>query len=420
MVFGALGRALSTRNARIFFGASLTAWTGLWMHRIAVAWLAWEMTGSAFWVGLVAFSDLAPAAFISPIAGAVADRVDRVRLTTIAQAAIALEAATVAALVAAGMMQVELLILLELCAGTAASFLQPARQTLISGIVPKTELPAAVACNSLVFNIARFIGPALAGPVIAGFGVAPAIACNAVAYACALASMAMLRVAPAHRRGHPATSSLWDEVREGLSYVGRHPGLGPLLTYAAAMSVLLRCVQELLPPFVERNFGRGADSLALLTASFGVGALVTGLWLSTRGRIEGAVRISIFSGLAQALSIAGFVGTGWFGFGLACAALIGASTSMQGITTQQLAQTAARPDMRGRVLALWGLITRACPALGALLLGGAGEAFGLRLPALVGVALSLVVFAWGLGRMRHIEHSLEAPPPDVAPGAARG
>ena len=420
MVFGALGRALSTRNARIFFGASLTAWTGLWMHRIAVAWLAWEMTGSAFWVGLVAFSDLAPAAFISPIAGAVADRVDRVRLTTIAQAAIALEAATVATLVAAGMMQVELLILLELCAGTAASFLQPARQTLISGIVPRSELPAAVACNSLVFNIARFIGPALAGPVIAGFGVAPAIACNAVAYICALASMAMLQVAPAHRRGHPATGSLWSEVRDGLRYVGRHPGLGPLLAYAAAMSVLLRCVQELLPPFVERNFGRGADSLALLTASFGVGALVTGLWLSTRGRIQGAVRISIFSGLAQALSIAGFVGTGWFGFGLACAALIGASTSMQGITTQQLAQTAARPEMRGRVLALWGLITRACPALGALMLGGAGEAFGLRLPALVGVALSLLVFVWGLGRLRRIEHSLEAPPPDLAPGVARG
>jgi predicted MFS family arabinose efflux permease len=419
VVFGALGRALSTRNARIFFGASLTAWTGLWMHRIAVAWLAWEMTNSALWVGLVAFSDLAPAAFISPIAGAVADRVDRVRLTTIAQAAIALEAATVATLVATGQMRVEYLILLELFSGTAASFLQPARQTLISGIVPSSELPAAVACNSLVFNIARFIGPALAGPVIAGFGVAPAIACNAVAYCAALGSMALLRVAPAHRRGHAATGSLWSEVREGLSYVRRHPGLGPLLAYAAAISVLLRCVQELLPPFVERNFGRGADSLAMLTASFGVGALVSGLWLSTRGRVQGAVRISIFSGLAQALAIAGFVGTGWFGFGMVCAACIGASTSMHGITTQQLAQTAARPEMRGRVLALWGLITRACPALGALALGAAGEAFGLRLPALVGVGLSLVVFGWGLSRLRRIEHALEAPAEPVreaAPG----
>jgi predicted MFS family arabinose efflux permease len=418
VVFGALGRALATRNARIFFGGSLTAWTGLWMHRISVGWLAWDMTNSTLWVGLVAFSDLAPAALVSPFAGAVADRVDRVRLTTIAQAAIALEAATVATLVATGLMRVELLILLELCSGTAASFLQPARQTLISGIVPKADLPAAVACNSLVFNIARFIGPALAGPVIAGFGVAPAVACNAVAYSCALASMAFLRVDPAHRRGHSATGSLMNDVVEGLRYVGRHPGLGPLLAYGAALGVLLRCVQELLPPFVERNFARGVDSLAVLTACFGVGALAAGLWLSARGRLQGAARIAVLSGLAQAVAIAGFVGTGWFGFGMACAACIGASTSLHGIATQQLAQSAARPEMRGRVLALWGLITRACPALGALTLGAAGEAFGLRLPALVGVALSLVVFVWGLGRLRRIE-SLEGTPAEAGE-AARG
>jgi MFS family permease len=411
-----LGRALATRNAKVFFGASLIAWTGLWMHRIAVAWLAWEMTNSALWVGLVAFSDLAPAAFISPVAGAVADRLDRVKLTTFAQAAIALEAATVATLVATGLMRVELLIILELCSGTAASFLQPARQTLISGIVPKADLPAAVACNSLVFNVARFIGPALAGPVIAGVGVAPAIACNAVAYVCALGSMLLLRVEAAHRRGHVATSSLAGEVVEGLRYVARHPGLGPLMAYAAAMGVLLRSVQELLPPFVERNFGRGADSLAMLTASFGVGALVAGLWLSGRGRLQGATRISVFSGLMQAISVAGFVATGWFGFGLACAACIGASTSLQGIATQQLAQTTALPQMRGRVLALWGMITRACPAAGALMLGAAGEAFGLRLPALVAAALAVVVFGWGLGRLRRIEASLEDAPGE-APAA---
>ena len=112
--FGALQRALATRNSKIFFGASLTAWTGLWMHRIAVSWLAWEMTGSTFWVGVVAFSDLAPAALISPIAGAVADRVDRVKLTTVSQAVIALEAASVAALVVTDQITVGLLIALEL------------------------------------------------------------------------------------------------------------------------------------------------------------------------------------------------------------------------------------------------------------------------------------------------------------------
>jgi len=408
--FGALTRALATRNARIFFGASLAAWTGLWMHRIAVAWLTWELTHSALWVGLVAFCDLAPAAVISPFAGAIADRADRLHLATISQAVIGAEAATVATLVATDMMQIEFLLALEFCAGTAASFAQPARQTLMPGIVGPADLPAAVACNSLVFNVARFVGPALAGPVIAAFGVAPAIACNAVAYGSAVLTMPMLKVDPAHRRGHPGTTGLLSEVGEGFAYVARHPGLGPLLGYAAMIGVLLRSVQELLPPFVERNFGRGAESLAMLTACFGIGALVAGLWLAARGRVAGATRIAILAGLWQALAIIGFVATGWFPFGLACAALIGATASLHGISVQQLAQIAAAPEMRGRVLSLWGQITRACPALGALLLGACGEIFGLRLPTLVVAILAIGVFAWGWARYRTIEAALEIAP----------
>ncbi|WP_281015352.1 MFS transporter [Teichococcus cervicalis] len=410
--FGALSRALATRNARIFFGASLASWTGLWMHRIAVSWLAWEMTGSALWVGLVAFSDLAPAAVISPFAGAIADRVDRLRLATLSQCVIGLEAAAVATLVATDLITIEYLVALELLGGTAASFAQPARQTLMSGIVPRSDLPAAVACNSLVFNVARFIGPALAGPVIAGFGVAPAIACNAVAYASAVITMPMLRVDPAHRRGHPATASLLGEVREGFHYIARHAGLGPLLLHAASIGVLLRCVQELLPPFVERNFGRGAESLALLTACFGAGALVAGFWLAARGRVQGATAIAIRATALQAAATAGFVATGWFPLGLLCAALIGATASLHGISVQQLAQTAADPAMRGRVLAVWGMITRACPALGALLLGAAGEAFGLRWPTLAAVALALLAYAWARSRQGRIEAVLEHAPPE--------
>jgi MFS family permease len=401
---------LATRNARIFFAASLASWTGLWMHRIAVAWLTWELTHSALWVGLVAFADLAPAAVISPFAGAIADRVDRLRLATVSQAVIGVEAATVATLIATGHMRIEYLLVLELLSGTAASFAQPARQTLMSGIVGAADLPAAVACNSLVFNVARFIGPALAGPVIAGFGVAPAIACNALAYGSAVLTMPLLKVDPAHRRGHPATASLLGEIREGFAYITRHPGLGPLFAYAAIIGVLLRCVQEMLPPLVERHFHRGAESLAMLTACFGIGALVAGLWLAARGRVQGATRLAILAGLWQALATAAFIITDWFAVGLVCAALIGASASLHGISVQQLAQMAAAPAMRGRVLALWGQITRACPALGALILGASGEAFGMKWPILTLSALALLVFAWGMRREAGIEASLEAPP----------
>jgi MFS family permease len=406
----ALRRALSHRDSRIFFSGSIIAWTGLWMQRIAVSWLAWELTGSAFWVGMVAFCDLAPAVLISPIAGAVADRMDRVRVATISQFAIAAQAAVVAGITATGGMTIGLLLVLEVVGGIAASFAQPVRQTLMPGIVPRADLPAAVAANSLCFAGARFIGPALAGPVIAIWGVVPAIAANAVAYSFGAASILMLHIATADRRGHPAGASLWGEVADGLRYARRHAGLGPLLLYAAFAALLMRGVQEILPPFVERSFGRGADALAVLTACIGIGSLIAGLWVANRGRMEGSTRLAVWSGLAMAVATAAFAATDNFAIGLLCGALIGAAGSIHGISVQTLLQSATDSEFRGRMLSLWGMITRACPALGALALGAAGEAFGLRIPTLVAVAVFLGVLAWGLARLGRMEQVLEATP----------
>lgn len=413
---GALLRALSHRNARIYFGASLAAWTGLWMQRIAVAWLAWELTRSAFWVGMVAFCDLAPAVLASPLAGAVADRLDRVKLAMATQLAISAQAAAVALLAWSGHMTIWLLLALEFCGGIASSFAQPVRQTLMPAIVPRTDLPAAIACNSLLFNVARFLGPALAGPMITAFGVVPAIAGNALGYSLASLTLPLLKIPPEERRGHAAAASLWADIRDGIAYGARHAGLGPLLLYAALGAFLLRGVQEILPPYVERLFGRGAESLALLTACFGIGALVAGLWVANRGRLPGTVRLAVWSAGAQVLATVGFVATGWFPLGLLSAALIGATASVHGISVQTLIQSATDPAMRGRMLAIWGLITRAFPALGALTLGAAGEAFGLRLPTLAAAALFLGVFAWGLTRQDRMERVLEGAP---AGGGAR-
>ncbi len=406
---GALGRALSHRNARIFFGASLLSWTGLWVHRIAVTWLAWEMTGSAFWVGMVAFCDLAPAVIFSPIAGAVADRMDRVRLTMISQAAIGVQAAMVATLIYTDKLSIAVLLALEVFSGIAASFAQPARQSLMPGLVPRADLPAAVASNSLCFNIARFIGPAIAGPLIALWGVVPAVALNAIAYFLACASAPLLVVDPEQRRGHAPEAGVFAEALEGMRYAARHPGIGPILLYAAIVAVLLRGIPEILPPYVERLFGQGPNGLAMLTACFGIGALISGLWVASRGRITGATRLAVMAAAGQAVATVAFVATGFFPLALLAGALIGAAGSVHGISVQTLAQTASDTSMRGRVLSLWGLITRACPALGALVLGGLGEVFGLRGPTIAVCLLSLVVFAWGMGRLPRMAAVLETP-----------
>ena len=413
---GALGRALSHRDARIFFLASVVSWTGLWVHRIAVTWLAWEMTRSAFWVGMVAFCDLAPAVVFSPIAGAVADRMDRVKLTMLAQTAIALQAVAIGGLIWADNLDIATLLVLELVSGAASSFAQPARQSLMPALVPRADLPAAVACNSLCFNVARFIGPALAGPIIAVWGVVPAVLLNAAAYLFATATMPFLRPAAAERRGHAPGAGVLAEMAEGFRYAGRHPGIGPILLFAASASVLMRGVPEILPPFVERLFGQGAQGLAVLTAAFGIGALISGLWVASRGRLAGATRLGIWSVALQAVFTIGFIATPWFPMAVLCGALMGAAGSVHGICVQTLVQSAADQTMRGRVLSLWGMITRACPALGALVLGGAGEIFGLRLPVFVAMLLALLVFAWGMTRLPRIAAALEVAPPVAKPG----
>jgi MFS family permease len=163
----ALAGVFAQRNARIFYAGSVTCWTGSWMQRVATDWLAWELTHSALWVSVIAFCNLAPSVVISPLAGAVADRIDRVRLTMASQFIAAGQAAILVALILTGLIRVEFIALLSACNGIAETFAQPARQCLIPGLVPRTYLPGAVALNSLTYNIARFIGPALSGPMIA-------------------------------------------------------------------------------------------------------------------------------------------------------------------------------------------------------------------------------------------------------------
>jgi predicted MFS family arabinose efflux permease len=378
------------------------------MHRIAVMWLAWELTRSAFWVGMVAFSDLAPAVIFSPIAGAIADRMDRVKLTMIAQMVVATEALCTATFTATGHISIVVLICFELIGGVAQSFAQPARQALMPGLVPVSDLPAAVACNSLCFNVARFLGPAVAGPMVAAWGVVPAILCNVAAYTIATLTMPLIKVNPIHLRGHAPEGSLFSEMMEGMRYAASHPGIGPVLAFAGVSAILLRGVQEVLPPFVERIFHQGAGGLAFLTASIGVGALIGGVVIAARGRIAGTTRVAVLAIAVQSVVVVAFVSTSWFPFAVLCGALYGACATAHGISAQTLVQSAALTRMRGRTLALWGLITRACPALGALVLGTTGEVFGMRPPTLVAAFCAMGVAAWGVTRMhgwaRHLEN----------------
>jgi MFS family permease len=404
-------RALSHRNAQLFYGGSLIAATGLWMQRVAVAWLAWEISGSVFWVAVVAACDLVPAIVTAPLAGALADRVDRRRLTMTTQAVAATLATLLALLTATGLISLPLLIALELLVGINQSAAQPARQSLVPGLVPRADLPAAVALNSLGFNLSRFLGPALAGPSIAGLGIAATVAWNALAYLVALTLFTRLRPDPHQLVGHAVHASLFADAVEGVRYAARHAGIGSLLAYAALLGLLVRWLPEVFSPFIARIFLGGPQELAFLTSAMGLAALLGGLTVAARGQLQGLSRIAIAAGALLALACALFVATDLFWVALIAVALQGAGTTMHGISVQTLIQAGADPAFRGRVLSLWGLVIRAGPALGVVLFGVAAEWAGLRLPVLASAVLGLLAAGYWALKLPRIAAALEGAPP---------
>lgn len=409
--FAAVGRVLTYRNAQIFYGGSLLSWTGLWIQRIAVDWFAWQLTHSPAWVGVLAFCNLFPSVIISPIAGAIADRVDRQRMTSVTQLLCGMEAVLLIGLIESGHITVQLMATLEVLLGLLQAFQQPARQCLVPGLVPRSELTGAVALNSLTYNLARFIGPAISGPIVALWGVVPAIAVNAACYAATSASMPLLRLPPEVRRGHPSGSSVWAEALTGLSYVARHPGMGPLFLFAACMGLCLRSVPEMLSPFVAQLFGRGAGGLAIFSSTMGIAALMGGLLVAMRGRVAGLARVSVGAGTLLVVATAGFVATRSFEVAVMCIAVMGAATTMHGIAAQTLLQSSCSSAMLGRVISLWGMVVRAMPALGALIFGSVSELVGLRLPVLVAAGLAAGVSLWAWRLLPRIAPAIEAPPP---------
>src|SRR5437868_3946404 len=266
--------ALPLRNANfgIYSAGSGVSLIGMWMQRIAIGWLTWQLTKSGLWLGIVAFADFFPVLIIGPIAGAAADRWDRLRVVKVSQTISLVQATVLFALTASGHMNIGLLVGLTAFQGVIVAFNQPARLALVPSLVPQADLPSAVAINSVVFNLARFVGPMLAGLVIVWSGVAAAFAANAISYIPFLLALARIRVAPAS----PATvqrRSLGADLKEGIRYTATHPGIAALLVLLIAIGIGGRPLNELLPGFAADVFRAGAGGLAIMASTIGGGAI---------------------------------------------------------------------------------------------------------------------------------------------------
>jgi predicted MFS family arabinose efflux permease len=406
---GAVRAALSQRNYAIYTAGNVPSLIGTWMQRIAVGWLAWQLTGSGFWLGAVAFADLFPSVVFGPIAGTVSDRHDRMRVAKTSQVLAMLQSFTLALMVTFDRIDIHSLVAMTFLLGVITAFNQPARLAMIPSIVGREHLPAAIALNSIVFNSARFIGPAAAGAAILAGGTELAFYVNASAYIPFLVALTLIRLNPEPMMVRKP-QGLWKATADGFVYAARHPGIGPMLVMMMVAGVFSRPMIELLPGYAEVFFGLGAEGLAALSSSVGIGAVVGGVWMAARGRTAGIVTIALAGHMIGALAAILFAATSWLPLGMAAAAAFGVGMTTSGIGTQTVVQLAVAPDMRGRVVSLYGVLLRGAPAIGALMLGTLSDLVGKRAPLIAGAMVTVVAVLIMARMRRRLAETLEAPP----------
>jgi predicted MFS family arabinose efflux permease len=401
--FRNIWHALQNRNYGIYAAGNIVYLTGSWMQRVAVGWLTWELTQSGAWLGAIAFADLFPGVVIAPIAGVIADRYDGLKLIKITQLLMCGQSLALLGLTATGLITPELLVLLTTILGLIGGFSQTTRLMLITSLVPKEDLPAAVATNSITFNTARFTGAAAGGAMIVAAGPAGAFAATSLCFLVMLFALSQIRLIQPEQKPGGQHRSILADASEGIRYLVRHGGIGPLMALLFVSSICVRPTVELLPGFAADVFHRGADGLAILMSALGGGAVVGGLYLAQRPNSpEGLAFSALGYTMLLGILLLAFVVTDIFAVAVPSLALAGFAMIGSAVGIQTILQLSVDPVMRGRVLSLYTLIMRGGPALGALIMGVLSEWIGLRWPVAGGVAILFLFWLWAWRRRRRI------------------
>ncbi|MGE3936127.1 MAG: MFS transporter [Rhodospirillaceae bacterium] len=405
--FGRIAAAFRQPNYRIFQTGSVVSLIGIWTHRVASGWLTWELTGSGAWLGLMAFADLFPSFLLTPFGGVLADRMDRRKMFFITQAIQMAIAAMIATLAVTGTIDIWSLFALTLANGLVTAVNTGVRLTMVPNLVAREHLTAAVALDATLFNLARFVGPAIAGVIILKLGVSAAFVFNALSFTAFLFVLTRIRFVRNEVPARP-TGSVLSQFVDGVRYALRHPGIAPMLLALVAAAIGLKPYIELLAGFADVVFHRGPEALSMMMSGTGVGAVVGAVWLAQRGMVTGLALITVCGLVIGGAGLLVFTATDMFWLAVPMTLVVGFAMQICGTSTQTLMQASVEGPMRGRVMSLYGMIFRGAPAAGALAMGTLSEHFGLRAPVAAGGILCLAIALYTLPRLPRIRAAIEA------------
>lgn len=384
-----LFRSLKHRNYRLFFWGQSISLMGVWIQNIALGWLVYRLTGSAIYLGVIAFAGQIPSLFITPLAGVYSDRFNRQRTLIITQTLAMITAITLAVFVITEASSIRHLIFFAVIAGMINAFDAPFRHTFVLELIGnKDDLPNAIALNSSLFNTARFIGPLIGGVLIGLVGEGWCFMINGISFLAVIISLMRIKVHPFQ----PAekTGSTFRQLRDGLQYSWNYKPVRYLLMMVATGGFIVLPFQALMPAFAGDVLKGDATMLGTLTGALGAGALTGALFLASRRNLTALpanifVAATLFAGALMVFAQSQIIVLSMFalyvtGFGMI----------IMFNATNALLQTISDEDKRGRVISFYSLTFLGLTPLGNLAAGTIAEYVGVTITVFAAAVICLI------------------------------
>ena len=375
-------RLIRDRNFGPYFVGNASSATGTWFQNLAASLLVYRQTHSPFLLGVLQFANFIPVLLLAPWAGSAADRFDRRRVVLVSQVVATSLSALLAALAWAGLAPVWVVMACALGLGIVSAFSAPASQALISDLVPRSELQSAVALNSMTYNLARAVGPALAALSVRKLGIPASFAINSASYLVLVGGVLVVSTAPRHRASRAET-----RLRESLRLLREQPRLLASLLIVTAVGFASDPVNTEAPAFAHA-FGRPDTDSGYLIGAFGAGAVAAAFLLA--GRVAGSRRRMLTTLVLLGVGILAFSLTPWLPVGLGFLAVAGFGYLASNTSATSRLQLEVAEHQRGRIMALWSVAFLGLRPVASLADGAIAGAFGVRT---AGVALALPALA---------------------------
>jgi MFS family permease len=369
-------RSLSHRNYKLFFSGQSISLIGTWMTRIATSWLVYRLTGSALLLGVVGFAGQIPSFLLAPFAGVLVDRWNRHRLLIATQVLALLQSLALGVLALTGVIQIWHVIVLSVFQGLINAFDMPARQAFVVEMVEKREdLANAIALNSSMVNAARLLGPSIGGVIIAAVGEGWCFMLDAISYLAVIASLLAMKITPRMTK-HLREVKMLQQLAEGWKYASRFAPIRNVLLLLALVSLVGMPYTVLMPVFANEVLHGGPNTLGLLMAASGVGALVGAMILAGRKSVLGLGKFIPLTAGAFGVGLVAFSFSRVLWLSLLLMIVTGLGFMVQMAASNTVLQTIVEEDKRGRVMSFYTMAFMGTAPFGSLLAGSVADRIG--------------------------------------------